>query len=259
MVGHDFGSPVAAWCALIRPDVFRSRGADERAVRRPAAAPFGTADSAAPDADMHDALAALPRPRKHYQWYYSTRPANADMWQRQQGVHAFLRAYYHHKSADWTETSRSRSPAGRPTSSRRCRPTTSWTSPTHGRDGGQGDALARRDRGLPLAARGRAAVYSDEYARTGFQGGLNGTAAHQRAHSTASCRSSPAAPSTCRRLHRRRAATGASTSAGRAERDAGTRLHAHARLPSVEGAGHWVQQEQPEEVNRLLLDFLKST
>ena len=24
VVGHDFGSPVAAWCALIRPDVFRS-------------------------------------------------------------------------------------------------------------------------------------------------------------------------------------------------------------------------------------------
>src|SRR5689334_4450377 len=24
VIGHDFGSPVAAWCALIRPDVFRS-------------------------------------------------------------------------------------------------------------------------------------------------------------------------------------------------------------------------------------------
>lgn len=23
VVGHDFGPPVAAWCALIRPDVFR--------------------------------------------------------------------------------------------------------------------------------------------------------------------------------------------------------------------------------------------
>jgi pimeloyl-ACP methyl ester carboxylesterase len=27
----------------------------------------------------------------------------------------------------------------------------------------------------------------------------------------------------------------------------------------IEGAGHWVQQEQPGEVNRLLLQFLKST
>jgi pimeloyl-ACP methyl ester carboxylesterase len=27
----------------------------------------------------------------------------------------------------------------------------------------------------------------------------------------------------------------------------------------VEGAGHWVQQEQPAEVNRLLLKFLRET
>jgi pimeloyl-ACP methyl ester carboxylesterase len=26
----------------------------------------------------------------------------------------------------------------------------------------------------------------------------------------------------------------------------------------VEGAGHWVQQEQPEEVSRLLLEFLNA-
>jgi pimeloyl-ACP methyl ester carboxylesterase len=25
----------------------------------------------------------------------------------------------------------------------------------------------------------------------------------------------------------------------------------------IEGAGHWVQQEQPEEVSRLLADFLR--
>ena len=27
----------------------------------------------------------------------------------------------------------------------------------------------------------------------------------------------------------------------------------------VEGAGHWVQQEQPEAVTRHLLDFLRAT
>ncbi len=52
---------------------------------------------------MHRALAALPRPRKHYQWYYSTREADGDMTRAPQGVHDFLRAYYHHKSADWTD------------------------------------------------------------------------------------------------------------------------------------------------------------
>ena len=62
VVGHDFGSPVAAWCALVRPDVFRSRGADERAVRRPARAAVRHGDSAARQraaSDIHAALAAL--------------------------------------------------------------------------------------------------------------------------------------------------------------------------------------------------------
>src|SRR4029077_14451445 len=68
--------------------------------------PFGTADdpphSRSPGRSIHDELAELDRPRKHYQWYYSTRPANADMWRCPQGVHAFLRGYFHYKSADWS-------------------------------------------------------------------------------------------------------------------------------------------------------------
>ena len=72
---------VAAWCALIRPDVFRS------VVMM--SAPFGgppscrstprTSPPPAADDPVHRELAALPRPRKHYQWYYSTREANDDM------------------------------------------------------------------------------------------------------------------------------------------------------------------------------------
>src|SRR6202012_2027664 len=72
----------------------------------PPALPFNTADSA-PAAKLEDPvhreLASLPRPRKHYQWYYSEREANADMQHAPQGVRDFLRAYYHHKSADWKD------------------------------------------------------------------------------------------------------------------------------------------------------------
>src|SRR5204863_4441379 len=50
-----------------------------------------------------DELAALDRPRKHYHWYYSTREADQNMRNAPQGIHAFLRAYYHHKSADWKQ------------------------------------------------------------------------------------------------------------------------------------------------------------
>ena len=28
-------------------------------------------------------------------------------------------------------------------------------------------------------------------------------------------------------------------------------------IQMIDGAGHWVQQEKPEEVNKYLLDFLK--
>ena len=103
VIGHDFGSPVAAWCALIRPDVFRSVVLMSAPFAGPPALPFNTAHAgaAAPATteNIHAALAALPRPRKHYQWYYSTPEANANMHACPQGVHAFLRAYYHMKSA----------------------------------------------------------------------------------------------------------------------------------------------------------------
>ena len=103
--GHDAGSLVAAWCALIRPDVFLSVAMMSAPFSGPPSLPFNT-DSDGPrkmrDA-IHEELAALKRPRKHYHWYYSTRPANDDMVKCAQGVHAFMRAYYHHKSADWTQ------------------------------------------------------------------------------------------------------------------------------------------------------------
>src|SRR6201994_4627801 len=106
VVGHDFGSSVAAWCALVRPDVFRSVALMSAPFAGPPPLPFDTADDppqrASDGPTIHDELARLARPRKHYQWYYSTRPANADMWRCPQGVHAFLRGYFHYKSADWS-------------------------------------------------------------------------------------------------------------------------------------------------------------
>ena len=68
--------------------------------------PFNTANepreaggAGSPNAD--EELAKLSPPRKHYQTYYTTREANENMWHPPQGVHNFLRAYYHMKSADW--------------------------------------------------------------------------------------------------------------------------------------------------------------
>ena len=66
------------------------------------ALPFDTADDpprteAEASPNLYDELAALARPRKHYQRYYTTREANDNMQYPPQGIHAFLRGYYHYK------------------------------------------------------------------------------------------------------------------------------------------------------------------
>ena len=47
VIGHDFGSPVAAYCALARPDVFRSVVMMSAPFPGPPSLPFGTAHGAA--------------------------------------------------------------------------------------------------------------------------------------------------------------------------------------------------------------------
>ena len=78
VIGHDAGAGVAAWCSLLRPDVFSSVAM--------MSAPFGgpparrpVPDRRPPMAEFDAQLAALQPPRKHYQWYYSSRRANPDM------------------------------------------------------------------------------------------------------------------------------------------------------------------------------------
>src|SRR5579863_3082518 len=176
VVGHDFGSSVAAWCGIIRPDVFRSVVLMSAPFAGPPRLALGTADAPSPLRrvdPVHHELAALPRPRKHYHWYYSTREANDDMWRAPHGVHDFLRAYYHHKSADWK--------GNRP------HPLKSWSAdelaqlPTYyvmdlakTMPETVAEEMPSREE---IAANAwlpdrELAVYSSEYQRTGFQGGL---------------------------------------------------------------------------------------
>src|ERR1700716_2181400 len=176
VVGHDFGSSVAAWCALVRPDVFRSVALMSAPFAGPPPLPFDTANAPAtakPEDPVHRELAALPRPRKHYQWYYSTREANADMHRAPQGAHDFLRAYYHHKSADWKDNTPY--------------PLKSWSAselaklPTYYVMDFAKNMVETVAEEMPLADATAAnkwlperelAFYSAEYERTGFQGGL---------------------------------------------------------------------------------------
>jgi len=99
LVGHDAGSSVAGLSALIRPDIFKS------VVMM--SAPYTGAPKIESNLlyedPIHKDLKNLNPPRKHYQWYYSTPEANADMHLDKRSLHKFLRAYYHMKSADWKE------------------------------------------------------------------------------------------------------------------------------------------------------------
>lgn len=65
--------------------------------------PFNTVSNPQPakKEDVQQALASLPQPRKHYKWYYSTASAASEMDNPKEGLHEFLRGYFHLKSADW--------------------------------------------------------------------------------------------------------------------------------------------------------------
>lgn len=252
VVGHDFGAPVAAWCALARPEIFRSVVLMSAPFAGPSLPGGGAADP------IHAALAGLHPPRKHYQWYFGTREANADMMNCPQGVHAFLRAYYHHKSADW--------PGNRPQRLNRWAAAELARMPAY--------YIMDRDRTMPetVAAEmpGQAAVdacawlpehelrvYSGEYRRTGFQGGLQWYR----------CRTEGVGCAETEIFHGRPIVVPSMFVAGAMDwgiyqtpgaletmqRDACSHM---SDCHLLDGAGHWVQQEQPGQVIRRLLAFL---
>ncbi|MBS0547280.1 MAG: alpha/beta hydrolase [Proteobacteria bacterium] len=256
VVGHDFGASVAAVAALVRPDIFKSMVLMSAPFTGPPALP--TPGAKAPP-DIHAALAALPRPRKHYQWYYSTRAANADMQHPPQGVHAFLRAYYHHKSADWA--------TNKPF------PLKSWTAdevakmPTY-YIMDHGDNMAETvAKVMPTPAEIAAnrwlteaelEVYSEEYGRTGFQGALQWyrvrTSGRFNREMELFAGRAIDVPST---FIAGASDWGIHQAPGALERMQKVACTQMKEIHLIPGAGHWVQQEQPDEVNRLLLSFLK--
>ena len=262
VVGHDFGSPVAAYCALIRPDVFRSVALMSAPFGGPPELPFNTAKettpSVAPDpSSVFKDLARLDPPRKHYQLYYQTREANNDMWRAPQGVHAFLRAYYHYKSADWTGNKPFKLASF--TASELAKMPTYYIMDLNT---GMAETAAHQTPSEAQVAACRwltdehLSVYADEFARTGFQGGLNWyrclTGKYVSELETFSGRTIdvPAC------FVAGKSDWGVYQFPGALERMETTACPQWRGTHHVDGAGHWVQQEQPEEVSRLLLRFI---
>ncbi len=253
VVGHDFGASVAAWCALLRPDIFRS----VTLMSAPFAGPPSLKGTGS-QSDIHRALAALDRPRKHYQWYYATREANADMTLCQQGVHDFLRAYYHHKSADWPGNKPERL-AGWTASELARMPTyyimdLACTMPETVAVEMPSAASIAANRWLPDD---ELRVYSREYARVGFQGGLQWYR----------CRTQGVGAAELEVFHGRRMEVPAMFISGKCDWGIHQSPGAFERMQTavwtgvvrchlLDNAGHWVQQEQAGPVGALLLEFL---
>lgn len=273
VVGHDFGSLVAAWCALARPDVFRSvimmsapfAGPPEIRIGSAANSDVDQAPPACPSpitnaspVDIHADLAALDPPRKHYQWYYASREANDNMRCCPEGIHDFLRAYYHYKSADW----RGNCPF----------PLASWSAGELAKlpkyyvmNIEQGMAETVRAE-MPSEAEAAACgwlteeelrVYSATFQHTGFQGGLQWYRAaideqldaelqlfSGRSIDVPSCFIAGASD------------WGIYQRPGALETMQGSACTQMLNSHLIPDAGHWVQQERPEATVQLLLEFL---
>jgi pimeloyl-ACP methyl ester carboxylesterase len=263
VAGHDFGASVAAWCALVRPDVFHSVALMSAPFAGPPPLSFDTATNPPQQTtsalSIHQELARLDRPRKHYQWYYSTRQANADMHDCPQGVHAFLRGYFHHKSADWT--------GNKPF------PLRSWTAnelakmPTYyimDLHKNMAETVAAE---MPSAAQIAAcrwlpeselAVYSAEYERTGFQGGLQWYRSRTEGRYDSELQLfSGRTIDVPSMFIAGKSDWGTYQRPGNFERMQESACTRMLGCHLIDGAGHWVQQEQGERVSALLIEFLQ--
>ena len=264
IIGHDCGSRIASYCALIRPDLFKSIVI--------MSAPFtGTPSLSETDPTitvkpklhlLNDQLAALDPPRKHYVMYYSTPEADLDMSSHDaDGLHAFLRTYFHVKSGDW-KPNRNARPLEPSSSSMSTMPhyyimPLSETMPSCLIPFAPTKDEVEQNKWLP---EDELAVYVAQYARIGFQGGLNWYR----------CLSDPGRWAKDTRVFFEKKITipamfisggcdwGVYQFPGAVEAMR-TKFFQHMEdedFVLVEGAGHWVQQENPDEVLQNLLRFL---
>ncbi len=267
IVGHDIGSPVASYCALARPDVFPAVVLMSAPFPGPPTFPFDTAKAGvssppprAGNPNLAAALAALHPPRMHYQQYLSSREANADMSHPPQGLHAFLRAFYYVKSADWSgneprplEGHSAEDLAQMPTyyvmDLGKTMPDT--VAPFH--------PPASAVHACEWLTEAELGVYVEEYGRTGFQGALQAYRVLSDAALNAELRLFSGrtidVPSLFIGGEKDWGCYSAPGALDLMKSKATTQLHG---IEMIEGAGHWIQQEQPVRLGERLLTFMEA-
>lgn len=266
LVGHDFGSPVAAYCAFARPDVFPSAVLMSAPFPGPPAFPFDTAASESAPAQANTenqklaaALAALDPPREYYQQYLSTRQANEDLWHPPQGLHAFLRTFFYVKSADWPGNKPH--PLAARTAAELAKMPTYYVmdlGKTMPETVAPFQPSAAEVQACTWLTEPELSVYTEEYSRTGFQGALQ----------TYRVYSDPDLNDELRLFSGKTIDVPLLFIGGKS--DWGTyaapgaldlmKTKVATKMSGIElidGAGHWIQQEQPAKLAALLLAFAR--
>ncbi|GAW24997.1 hypothetical protein ANO14919_145950 [Xylariales sp. No.14919] len=264
IIGHDFGAVSSAVAALMRPDIFKST-VQLSHPHHPAPTPRLGDQPARAKLDIQAELAKLKPPRQHYKWYNSTPEAASDWDNPPQGLSKFLRGYFHLKSAGWVQNDP--------------RPLEEWSAEALAvmpeyyimqKDQSMPDAVARNMSGedhaktehwLPQDA---LQVYCDEWKRTGFQGALNWYRA-QTATTPQSTRDMLLYAG--RKIEVPCAFISGKQDWGNFQQPGAFESYEDPKtvkagcfkgVTLVDGAGHWVQQEQPEAVAKAILSFFKT-
>jgi pimeloyl-ACP methyl ester carboxylesterase len=269
VVGHDAGAPVASWAALIRPDIFRSITIMSSPFDGAPTLPFDTANGAPlprpaiTDDELDAELAKLSPPRKYYQNYQRTRGANDDMLHAPQGLHAFFRAYYFYKSADYKGNN------PHPLKARTAEDMAQM--PTYyvmDKDKGMAATVAPFMPPTDYIANCRwlteaeVEVYAAEYGRTGFTGALQGYRVRRGSNTMSIAEMQTFSGRTIdvpSQFIAGKSDWNTYQTPGAVDRMRNSACTKMVGFHLLDGAGHWVQQEQPEHVSALLVQFLRDS
>jgi pimeloyl-ACP methyl ester carboxylesterase len=269
VVGHDAGAPVASWSALIRPDIFRSLTIMSSPFEGAPALPFDTANGAPlprpgiTDDELDAELAKLNPPRKYYQNYQRTRGANDDMLHAPQGLHDFFRAYYFYKSADYKGNKPH--PLKARTAEEMAQIPQYYVME---KDKGMAENVAPL---MPSAdyianckwlTEAELGVYVTEYSRTGFNGALQGYRVRRGSDPRSIAEMQTFSGRTIdvpSQYIAGKSDWGVYQTPGAVDKMRNSACTHMVGFHLIDGAGHWVQQEQPEIVSSLLVQFLRDS
>ncbi|ANS64925.1 epoxide hydrolase [Streptomyces lincolnensis] len=225
VVGHDWGATVAAHCALLRPEEFRAVGL----LSVPYTPPGGPRPS--------EVFARLGGGTEEFYVSYFQEPGRAER-EIEPDVRGWLAGFYAALSADTMPAPGAPDPH--------------FVSP----GGTLRDRFPAADRLPAWLGEAELDVYAGEFERTGLTGALNRYRAMDLDWKDLADRAG--APVTQPSLFLGGSLDASTTWLADAIEAFPTTLPGLRSSHVLEGCGHWIQQERPEEVNRHLVDWLDS-